>query len=90
MEFHLPYRTKQQVNTQIQSILNLQAISMFYNLKFDLIEAREYLCTELGINKFHKNLPGRSNMFSEKYVFLNQFKKILYKGNYEDLSIPYF
>eukprot|EP00924_Labyrinthula_sp_SR-Ha-C_P001378 snap_masked-scaffold_44-processed-gene-1.62-mRNA-1 protein AED:0.40 eAED:0.40 QI:0/-1/0/1/-1/1/1/0/703 len=40
MNFHLPYRTKQQVTTQIQSILNLQAISIFHNLKFDLFEAR--------------------------------------------------
>eukprot|EP00924_Labyrinthula_sp_SR-Ha-C_P000049 maker-scaffold_60-snap-gene-0.53-mRNA-1 protein AED:0.62 eAED:0.63 QI:0/0/0/1/0/0/2/0/860 len=90
MNSHLPYLTKQQVTTQIQSILNLQAISIFHNLKFDLFEAREYLRTELGINKFHKNLPGKANMFSEKDAFLKQFKKILCKKNYEDLPIPYF
>eukprot|EP00924_Labyrinthula_sp_SR-Ha-C_P010291 snap_masked-scaffold_23-processed-gene-2.9-mRNA-1 protein AED:0.45 eAED:0.45 QI:0/-1/0/1/-1/1/1/0/1117 len=90
MQFHLPYRTKQQVTTQIQSILNLQAISIFHNLRFDLFEAREYLRTELGINKFHKNLPGRTNMFSEKDAFLKQFKNVLCKSSYEDLPIPYF
>eukprot|EP00924_Labyrinthula_sp_SR-Ha-C_P010237 snap_masked-scaffold_23-processed-gene-0.43-mRNA-1 protein AED:1.00 eAED:1.00 QI:0/-1/0/0/-1/1/1/0/188 len=90
MQFHLPYRTKQQVTTQIQSILNLQDISIFHNLKFDLFEAREYLRIELGINKFHKNLPGGMNMFSEKDAFLKQFKNVLCKSSYEDLSIPYF
>eukprot|EP00924_Labyrinthula_sp_SR-Ha-C_P015282 snap_masked-scaffold_9-processed-gene-13.52-mRNA-1 protein AED:1.00 eAED:1.00 QI:0/0/0/0/1/1/2/0/331 len=63
---------------------------MFHNLKFDLFEAQEYLRTELGINKFHKNLPLKTNMFSERDTFFKQLKNVLSKNNYENLDIPYF
>eukprot|EP00924_Labyrinthula_sp_SR-Ha-C_P002067 snap_masked-scaffold_99-processed-gene-0.25-mRNA-1 protein AED:1.00 eAED:1.00 QI:0/-1/0/0/-1/1/1/0/756 len=87
---YLPFRSKQQITTQIQSILNLQSISMFHGLHFDLYDAREYLKEEMGITKFHKNLPGKANMFSERDAFIRVFKSRLCSEDLSNTPIPYF
>eukprot|EP00924_Labyrinthula_sp_SR-Ha-C_P001921 snap_masked-scaffold_30-processed-gene-2.23-mRNA-1 protein AED:1.00 eAED:1.00 QI:0/-1/0/0/-1/1/1/0/105 len=63
---------------------------MFHGLHFDLYDAREYLKEDMGITKFHKNLPGKTNMFSERDAFLRVFKSRLCSEDLSNTHVPYF
>eukprot|EP00924_Labyrinthula_sp_SR-Ha-C_P008137 maker-scaffold_11-snap-gene-4.45-mRNA-1 protein AED:0.49 eAED:0.61 QI:0/0/0/0.75/0/0/4/0/280 len=71
---YLPFRSKQQMSTQIQRMLNIQSIGIFHGLRFEVKVAQRFLEDVLGITSFHKNLPGKFNMLQEKNKILEQFK----------------
>eukprot|EP00924_Labyrinthula_sp_SR-Ha-C_P011179 snap_masked-scaffold_81-processed-gene-0.30-mRNA-1 protein AED:1.00 eAED:1.00 QI:0/-1/0/0/-1/1/1/0/540 len=86
----LPYRSKQQMSTQLQRMLDLQAIGLFHGLKFRMEDAREFLSTHFGIKSFHKSLPGSFNTALEKEHILQLFIREVEQDPDPDVVIPYF
>eukprot|EP00924_Labyrinthula_sp_SR-Ha-C_P010395 snap_masked-scaffold_23-processed-gene-5.50-mRNA-1 protein AED:0.52 eAED:0.53 QI:0/0/0/1/1/1/2/0/858 len=88
---YLPFRSKQQISTQIQRLCNLQSIGIFHNRRFDVVELRTFLQKHFGIKTMHKNLPGRFNTYIEKTKILTLFsQEIEITSKPEDIKIPYF
>eukprot|EP00924_Labyrinthula_sp_SR-Ha-C_P003686 snap_masked-scaffold_3-processed-gene-2.39-mRNA-1 protein AED:0.48 eAED:0.48 QI:0/-1/0/1/-1/1/1/0/1861 len=88
---YLPYRSKQQMSTQIQKSINLQSFGIFHGLRFDLDQAREFLREHFGIQKFHRNLPGRFNTYSEKDQMIKLFKaEVVLETPPDEIQVPYF
>eukprot|EP00924_Labyrinthula_sp_SR-Ha-C_P003711 snap_masked-scaffold_3-processed-gene-2.9-mRNA-1 protein AED:1.00 eAED:1.00 QI:0/0/0/0/1/1/2/0/356 len=71
----LPFRSKQQIATQLQRLLNLQTIGIFHELKFKISEARGFLSKHFGITGMYKNLPRSLNTLLEKEHILQLFKQ---------------
>eukprot|EP00924_Labyrinthula_sp_SR-Ha-C_P002066 augustus_masked-scaffold_99-processed-gene-0.2-mRNA-1 protein AED:1.00 eAED:1.00 QI:0/0/0/0/1/1/3/0/1782 len=88
----LPNRSKQQISSQIQRLLGLQAIGLFHGKHFEVEAARKFLEDNFGIKGFHKNLPGKLNLFQEKEEVLRQFNLEVAATDEEVTAckIPYF
>eukprot|EP00924_Labyrinthula_sp_SR-Ha-C_P002337 augustus_masked-scaffold_16-processed-gene-1.7-mRNA-1 protein AED:0.39 eAED:0.39 QI:0/0/0/1/1/1/2/0/539 len=85
----LPFRSKQQLSSQLQSLLKIQSIGISHGLKFIIADANKFLADELGITTFHKNLPEKLNMLKEKEQIIRRFKEVC-KEPEEPVAIPYF
>eukprot|EP00924_Labyrinthula_sp_SR-Ha-C_P002808 snap_masked-scaffold_13-processed-gene-7.28-mRNA-1 protein AED:1.00 eAED:1.00 QI:0/0/0/0/1/1/2/0/438 len=86
----LHFRSKQQIATQLQRLLNLQAIGIFHGLKFKLEDARRFLSKHFGINHFHKNIPGSFNTLLEKEHILQLFRQEVTLFDGSSIAVPYF
>eukprot|EP00924_Labyrinthula_sp_SR-Ha-C_P009660 snap_masked-scaffold_22-processed-gene-2.40-mRNA-1 protein AED:0.48 eAED:0.48 QI:0/-1/0/1/-1/1/1/0/1851 len=89
---YLPNRSKQQMSSQIQQLLGLQAIGIFHGKHFKVERARKFLETNFGIKGFHKNIPGKLNLIKEREEIIRQFDLEVTVGQKEiqDVTIPYF
>eukprot|EP00924_Labyrinthula_sp_SR-Ha-C_P004934 snap_masked-scaffold_1-processed-gene-16.34-mRNA-1 protein AED:1.00 eAED:1.00 QI:0/0/0/0/1/1/2/0/586 len=84
-------KSKQQLSTQLQRLMNLQSIGLFHGLRFKPAKAKEFLKNKFGIVEFHRNIPGRFNLAAERGFLLDLFQKeVVTEVLAEDININYF
>eukprot|EP00924_Labyrinthula_sp_SR-Ha-C_P009799 augustus_masked-scaffold_117-processed-gene-0.13-mRNA-1 protein AED:1.00 eAED:1.00 QI:0/0/0/0/1/1/3/0/464 len=85
----LPYRSKQQIYTQIQKQLNIQSINFLHGLKFDVDKVRSYLDAYWGCKDYKVRKPRitiekqeyeqlRSHITRNIKEFTGNYDRILY------------
>eukprot|EP00924_Labyrinthula_sp_SR-Ha-C_P015273 snap_masked-scaffold_9-processed-gene-13.45-mRNA-1 protein AED:0.89 eAED:0.89 QI:0/0/0/0.5/1/1/2/0/405 len=84
-------KSKQQLSTQLQRLMNLQSIGLFHGLRFEPAKGKEFLTNKFGIVEFHRNIPGRFNLAAERGFLLDLFQKEMVTDvPAEDININYF
>eukprot|EP00924_Labyrinthula_sp_SR-Ha-C_P001902 augustus_masked-scaffold_30-processed-gene-2.69-mRNA-1 protein AED:0.48 eAED:0.48 QI:0/-1/0/1/-1/1/1/0/1817 len=87
----LPRRNKQQLSTQVQKLLNVQAIGPFHGMNIDPKKVRKFLSEEMGIHKFTRRLPGQFISKQGQKELIAVFRRELHDPDLKNTTIvPYF
>eukprot|EP00924_Labyrinthula_sp_SR-Ha-C_P002903 snap_masked-scaffold_13-processed-gene-10.40-mRNA-1 protein AED:0.90 eAED:0.91 QI:0/0/0/0.66/1/1/3/0/589 len=93
----LPYRSKQQIYTQIQKQLNIQSIGFLHGLKIDVDKVRLYLDEYWGSKEYKVRKPGvtiekqeyeqlRNHISRNIGEFTGTYQKVLYYRRLFDID----